>query len=129
MNIQELRIGNWITEPLNEDKNPFQIWGVYSETKNNKINNLPISYFKPIPLTKDWLIKFGFEKDMVLAEYIKNVKMIGLDLIIGITTNTSGALIGIYNVKSLHTNGINFVRIKYVHQFQNLYFALTGEEL
>lgn len=61
MEIQELRIGNWITEPDNEDKNPFQVWGIYHELGNHKINNLPISHFQPIPLTDVYWLKLGFK--------------------------------------------------------------------
>jgi hypothetical protein len=68
--------------------------------------------YEPIPLTEEWLLKFGFE------EWDKNAWQKGFDL-------------SIHKIDSIfwyNNNGIN-VLIKYVHQLQNLCFALTGEEL
>lgn len=78
--------------------------------------------FKPIPLTEKWLLEFGFIRhhddyaNSVI--YIKNV----LD-------NTEFEW-GVYPFEL----GSGFVinnsqKLKYVHQLQNLYFALTNEEL
>jgi hypothetical protein len=112
MKTAELRIGNWIIEPNNEDKNPFQIFSIYDEPKNEKLNGLPINYFQPIPLTEEWLNKFDF-----------------------ITTYGTWKFRGI-EYYSIESNGSLYfddqytaTDIKYVHQLQNLYFALTGEEL
>ena len=69
--------------------------------------------FKPIPLTEEWLLKFGLLKTK------NSVLMGGYELIYDDKNN-------MYNVFVYH--GI-FCTIKYVHQLQNLYFALTGEEL
>ena len=63
----------------------------------------------PIPLTEEWLIKFGFIKVW------NNYRLKPLGYLID---------------NRLITVGSNYLRhIKYVHQLQNLYFALTGEEL
>ena len=72
---------------------------------------------KPIPLTEEWLIKFGFEK-------LKNN---------GIDYELHDCVIS-FEAKWMWTSEskLNEVRTlipKYVHQLQNLYFALTGEEL
>ncbi len=63
MESNELRINNWIIEPGQDENKPFQIFSIYHEAGNNKINGLPITYFKPIPLTEEWLIRLpkGFE--------------------------------------------------------------------
>ena len=69
--------------------------------------------FEPIPLTEEWLLKFGYRKNTPFF--------------------TDGSIIEFYE-----NNGMLFcelpdnntiLHIKYVHQLQNLYFALTGEEL
>ena len=71
----------------------------------------------PIPLTKEWLVKFGFEKIKKGVEYSKWKKdgfIFWFDnLMPGITS------LGKYDI----------VRIDRVHELQNLYFALTGNEL
>ena len=57
--------------------------------------------YEPIPLTEECLLRFGFEsKNPVLF------------------TNSDGDSFYLDDTK-----------IKHVHQLQNLYFALTGEEL
>jgi hypothetical protein len=80
----------------------------------------------PIPLTEEWLRKLGFE---IVIEYPDNYKrwsngIIGFDKApgeqpcFGINFDSKDAL-----------NKYKSEQLKYVHQFQNLYFALTGEEL
>ena len=75
---------------------------------------------KPIPLTEEWLLKFGF--------YSKNKK-------IGWWENDKFSFIGRLSGCILHFHLIvndmfvEIIRIQYVHQLQNLYFALTGTEL
>ena len=69
---------------------------------------------KPIPLTEERLLKFGFEKDTRdrVMFMFKNFK------------------ISIESESFIHYSMYsNHAKIKYVHQLQNLYFALTGEEL
>jgi len=76
--------------------------------------------YEPIPLTEEWLIRFGLiDRDNVAAseckfgEYIKTGFMCILS-------------------KEYETNGYQAEYrndIKYVHQLQNLYYCLTGEEL
>ena len=67
----------------------------------------------PIPLTEEWLLKFGFKVYNEHGWYeINNYHQINL--------------IGDYLV-----NGVQCIsnKINYVHQLQNLYFATTGNEL
>jgi hypothetical protein len=69
------------------------------------------SDFEPIPLTEEWLVKFGF--DITSLHYFKKN-----GIIIQSEDDYFECLLGIVVVK-----------LKYVHKLQNLYFALTGEEL
>jgi len=78
-------------------------------------------------ITKDWLLKFGFDKgnniDVPIYVFKKKFKLDGINSTLS------------YNFKEnyLHINQRNnsvYVGIfKYIHQLQNLYFTLTGEEL
>lgn len=73
--------------------------------------------YQPIPLTEEILLKCGFikldkEDYFYILQYDMNLK-IGEDL----------KLIAWYDL------ALNNVKIKYLHQLQNLYFALTGSEL
>jgi hypothetical protein len=71
----------------------------------------PVEY-EPIQLTEEWLIKFGFENN---GQGIYDLKG-WLPYLRKRKNNYQ-----VYNVADCF--------IEYVHELQNLYFALTGEEL
>lgn len=70
-----------------------------------------------IPLTEEWLIKFGFKKTWFGYENIST----GIE----IEPLENGDYTICINANEYHI-GENF---KYVHQLQNIYFALTNKEL
>ncbi len=123
MKANELRIGNFVASGVSYSKTS-------SIGKVLEIGNLEREFeqiyceceesfdwfFKDnycgIPLTEEWLLKFGFDKKD--KSYIKNSFLF-------INNNS------IY--KFLYKLSIIESEVKYVHQLQNLYFALTGEEL
>ena len=76
------------------------------------------SEFQPIPLTEEWLLKFGFEKSMSWTYVIELQGNLKLVYYLG----EKGWSIG-FKAYS------DFSNLEYVHQLQNLFFALTGEEL
>lgn len=71
--------------------------------------------YEPIQLTKVWLVLFGFELDHIFEWYDKNV--------IGISFKEDRM------VQELEYSYNQFEIPQYVHQLQNIYFILTGEEL
>ena len=73
--------------------------------------------FEPIPLTKEWLLKFGFNANRYNDEFELYPLMFDCEYTDHGEWNIS------YDGHPLSTE------VKYVHQLQNLYFALTGEEL
>jgi hypothetical protein len=80
-----------------------------------------INWIKPIPLTEDILLKCGFKlrDDKFFGKRIKKYTYLEV--------NITGKRTIIYS-----EDGARFVDISYtnyLHQLQNLYFALTGEEL
>lgn len=78
------------------------------------------SEFKPIPLTEEWLLKFGFQEHPNDYYYFEGYK-IRFDLDNDLTP------IKFYFL--FFDIGDWEMEIKYVHQIQNLYFALKEEEL
>lgn len=78
-------------------------------------------FISPIKLSTEWLVKFGFKKRGLVWEYKPDADGPPFCKI-----NDDG-FYGFY----LADNELeNFGQeIKYVHQLQNLFFALTGEEL
>lgn len=113
MKANELRIGNFIrSKQTGYDVRFVSFYGLCN------IENNPDEY-EPIPLTGEILKKCGFESEHITYHYI----LIGDD-----------ALHVYYNNSGLHRYGVKYkyaylTEIEYLHQLQNLYFALTGEEL
>lgn len=77
--------------------------------------------FNSIPLTHEILMKCGFKK-VYKSEYT---------FVFDCETNSKfGSRWNLVNRQfSISYENIPFYNIKYVHQLQNLYFVLTGEEL
>lgn len=118
MKANELMIGNWIIADNQEVQvnyiTPFSIgYGKGNFAPSDTFNN---TYFQPIPLTEEWLIKFGFEFKPTGEEVYEQ------------TWKLSGFEIWQHNEGFCHDFHIGG-NLHYVHQLQNLYFALTGEEL
>ena len=117
MKAQELRIGNFVLF----DNKKVEITGIvksgfYFDKQDFAINLL--EWFQPIPLTEEWLLKFGFVKTPT-KYYIGDLNdLCNRDLDLVLTTNKNIISYQDY----LHP-------IHYVHSLQNLYFALTGKEL
>jgi len=105
MEAKELRIGNIVKGPSVE----FQI-----------ISPKQLDYafeLQPIPLTEEWLFKFGFTYEYWRVDETKKYYCY----------NTFDVFIW---DEIIVLSGYNWrVDIQYVHQLQNLYFDLTGEEL
>lgn len=120
MKATDFRINNWVYSTTHQ-----QNYKIIRLEKDSELINI-----EPIELTEEWLLKFSFAKDNQ-NNYRKY------------DDETCGVL-GIVEHKKLYTNehlsfffnvggsyaisSIDF-QIKYVHQLQNLYFALCGSEL
>lgn len=80
-----------------------------------------LSSFEPIPLTEEWLVKFGFVGDST-----DEGERVGFSLF----RNTFPKVITFtkYNFVTLNYH-TKLEHIKHVHQLQNLIYSLTGEEL
>ena len=83
---------------------------------------------KPIPLTEEWLLKFGFIKSYNSfgdTFHIMNKDNITSDFDVEYWSKGNGKWRNSWYIKQT----IKPFNIKYVHQLQNLFFALTGKEL
>lgn len=124
MKAEELRIGNWIAdrglkewqidhwETINKvsgKANTVMCGGVIMETHPPTEY---VDYLKPIKLTEDWLLRFGFKevkpRSGVQKSFIKN----------GIRINLSNS--GNFYFKELPVK---------VHTLQNIFYFNTGNEL
>lgn len=76
-----------------------------------------------IPLTEEWLLKFGFENKKYKSDSFPMItKLIGQKRL-----RISHSPFEKFKIE--YRGVILTYNLKHVHQLQNLYFALTGEEL
>lgn len=146
MKANELRIGNWINiyDDYNSEVTGFtedgDVWFVKNPTDIKCAWN--ISRIKPIPLTEEWLVKFGFENWGLGTQWNNQYESYVRYVLHNVLDGTSN--FEVHYIKSTYgdtehyqyiiacdeDDRINWGEdIKHVHQLQNLYFALTGEEL
>ena len=128
MNIdaKELRIGNWV-----KDANsllPLIITAkIIAKSDDKKLNILPVK------LTPELLIDCGFqkkesiEKGLLWVVYVDKKETVFYDF-------DKECLYLIYEysyniINELHFRGLRLTSLQYIHQLQNLYFAITGVEL
>ena len=110
MDVKELRIGN-LFQTIANDIRDVDI------KELTRIQGMPYLY-KPIPLTEEWLVKFGFSKSFfTISNFFKKDIYLNIDNKGKWTFNLAEGI------------GVYLTDIKHVHQLQNLYFALTNEEL
>ena len=109
----ELRIGNWIKR-----ERWYKEAIEYYQIKPSHFANNKIILFQPIPITEEWLLKFGFE-------YFEENNSYQLFTEFG------------FSIWGRINDGFNIYvnsdevgeNIKYIHTLQNVYFALTNKEL
>ncbi len=115
--INELRIGNYLQNEI--DKSLLVVCGlreneIMTTVSERSKSPLPIGWkAQPIPLTEEWLNKFKWERVNADEFVFRNNNYFSID--------SSGRL--------YYMDDYTAVDIQFVHQLQNLYFALTGEEL
>lgn len=128
----ELRIGNLI-EPIQNEVVNFHtiVLGILSKGIYIPYNGVPARFnevdFNPIPLTEEWLTKLGFTKKRDWYWLFPgNKKMFKNELSIHWNRHYNFAYFSLNEENGQRQFGIEN---KHVHQLQNLYFYLTGEEL
>lgn len=118
----ELRIGSWVSLDLNHsDTSEFQIeladLNLIATDKNRNYN--------PIPITEEWLTKFGFEQ---YTDFGVKFNTFDLMPLCGFAYDTDTKQVIIQEKRNSMSHWIER-KIEYVHELQNLYFALRGQEL
>lgn len=123
----ELRIGNFIAQYKYPDDHKCKYYPgavtfigdhiglIYDDGDEAKVTE---DFIEGIPITEEWLLKLGFEADTnIFAQGVYNSPTLGhyIDYDAGIFTYR-------YYSTSLRD-------IQSIHQLQNCYFSLTGEEL
>lgn len=135
---KELRIGNYCKDTVSGE------WLLVDEiTKGDAGNHITGFYVvnrekyplpngweaAPIPITPEWLERLGFEsKKDKRIRWHEFKKLIGKYGVRVLQVNfDKSELLSVWIVA--HDRFADHEHIKYIHQLQNLYFALTGQEL
>ena len=117
----ELRIGNLVNS---KNDGIISITNISEKSvavsEAHCYNHIPVEFISPIPLTEEWLLKLGFKKR-------KNRHLFHWENKIVISEYKDEFENFFYPKTGYDIRFSN--EIKYVHQLQNLYFALTGAEL
>lgn len=149
MKASELRIGN-IVARINRSGEvhlpvysyPFRVFSVnpfdvrvYKYDKNpallpdSEMQDFDINDIAGIPLTEDWLVKFGFKNRFnnkghgAIWDLMRKDDKWESSLAVALMES------GYKGPGGYVLNAPTCQAIQYVHQLQNLYFTLTGEEL
>mgnify|MGYP006147183623 CR=1 FL=1 len=146
MEAKDLRIGNLVTDEFYDSFKTI----IEVESLNDKGINLEIEddgnypecaerWIEPyyrldqllgIPLTEEWLLKFGFkynEEDEAFQDKIIHIENRDGDRYL--PPHIKERLEGCFGVWFNSSASMLIQDVKYVHQLQNLYFALTNKEL
>jgi hypothetical protein len=122
MKVEQLRIGNLLRDKIS--KTDLKVIGLTEENVVTYVidrSQYPLTDgwgIEPIPLTEEWLVKFGFKQDEELG-YRWYIEWCGC---VVLTYDLDD-----YTIKVSDT--WEFGKREFVHQLQNLYHALTNEEL
>lgn len=123
MEAGELRIGNLVRYRFNIIKvnsidfsginlvSDYNLWACQNQIKAR----VAFRDIIPVPLNEEWLLKCGFKKEC--------------DYFIFPDFPVLGELCTETNMKYVFDTEKDELRLYFVHQLQNLYFALTGSEL
>ena len=122
MNANELRIGNYV-----------DLYSTTAQVCRHDFNTespkgLAVDRGEPIPLTEEWFIKLGLKTKCFAYTDSNGTPFFGW-------AETHQSRLKFYSVNNgvvwicRINDKVDLCEIKHVHQLQNLYFALTGEEL
>jgi len=127
MQAKDLRIDNWFyaVHPV-DGLFEMQVRGIAQDgtIETDAYGNTygtcdcDINSVKPIPLTEEWLLRFGFELTETNYDGGHHYWIWDFSGILLTTPYEDDSVVELGDAK-----------FKYVHQLQNLYFALTGKEL
>ena len=113
--LTELRLGNWV---LMNDKPVYMDLRLFHAVANAFDGYKPY----PIPLTEDILIKSGFRKNGYVGsaeKWTMDYKIVGDIECISLFKGNGHYILMDYPLS----------KYKYLHQLQNIYHSLTGNEL
>lgn len=120
---QELRIGNLIEVICDDNILPIEYRSTIEQCNIHHLKDILegiLEYkYKPLPLTEEWLLKFGAIRSQTSDKYFT----LGDNIAISTADDKFKVIKGNFVCQ------IVLREVKYVHTFQNLIFDLSDEEL
>ena len=129
VHANELRIGNLmerdgnILEVIRITKDGIINYKLVKKSQGMRVNNGNVI---PISLTKEWLLRLGFEWYELLRHYRIVINDVWYQIKID---KDSGFIFSFINLNWDESQQMPPKIIKYVHKLQNLFFELSGKEL
>lgn len=126
MKYGDLRMMNHVNCSISNDAAFYQIIAISALRNECMLSGaregewIPLEKIKPIKITNELLCDLGFEfvgGGIGWAGYTKGVITLSV-----IPTTMNGLVLG-YNI------GKNYKYIRYIHELENLYYALTGIDI
>lgn len=129
MKASDFRVGNIL---LDFEGNPISIEAIeILAISQCNVASKEVEFLKPIPITEEWLLNFGFDKfDGYECGF--SFKIVPTYELSNVYVQLSESVY--HYVRREYDGGTSepfesVIELHYVHQLQNLYFALTGQEL
>lgn len=110
MKAEDLRVGNWYLNDCDDKPIRLSVENIVTAIKDE-------DWLLPIPLNEDWLVRLGFKKRKNPNNPKKSFYW------------WDGTVNLIQSDKLYCADIVSTIELKYVHQLQNLYYALTETEL
>lgn len=137
LSAKELRIGNY----LFFNGQPGNVWGIDLDVHDEGAPRIAVgdndyivmeskegAQIKPISLTEEWLLRLGFQRWkgwLIIDAFSPGHPSQRFDM----NWSSQSGLMMKSRYQKDNPDTFYMRHIKHVHQLQNLYFALTGQEL
>ena len=122
MDARELRIGNWVI-PVLELQGESED---YERLPPCQVSELPIveahKFYEPIPITPEILERCGFEKINTNGTADDEYYFINPSNGLRVFKTSNGIETQVHGYD-------DWIKVKYLHQLQNIFYFLTGTEL
>lgn len=122
LDSHEIRLGNTYKIELGDGTYKSDL--INLEDLSNLLDDDLDDFYQALEISEEYLIKLGFEYNKRYNNYVIKVK--GFYNSVGYNDEDCDWY---YNNDSSNAGCYYITSIQYVHQLENLYFALTGEEL
>jgi len=122
LDSHEIRLGN--TYKIEMGDGTYKSDLINLEDLRNLLDDELDDFYQAMEISEAWLLKLGFKYNERYNNFI--IKAKGFYNSVGYNYEDGDWY---YNNDSSNAGCYYITSIKYVHQLENLYFALTGEEL